>query len=153
MRGKEDAHDYRYFPCPDLIPIEIDEAWIEEIKSSLPELPDERLARFVEQYGLPEYDAKILTDSRELADFFEDYSHGLELGYLRHLNKYLALNIPFKIGTARLPLNANTLGKEILVWGLDANLMLKFFSEERVLSPYLLAGFGFSREKDIGTEV
>ncbi len=71
MRGKEDAHDYRYFPCPDLIPIEIDEAWIEEIKNTLPELPDERLARFVSEYGLPEYDAKILTDSRELADFFE----------------------------------------------------------------------------------
>ncbi len=71
MRGKEDAHDYRYFPCPDLIPIEIDKAWIEEIRSTLPELPDERLARFVSEYGLPEYDAKILTDSRELADFFE----------------------------------------------------------------------------------
>ena len=71
MRGKEDAHDYRYFPCPDLIPIEIDKAWIEEIRSTLPELPDERLARFVSDYGLPEYDAKILTDSRELADFFE----------------------------------------------------------------------------------
>ena len=71
MRGKEDAHDYRYFPCPDLIPIEIDEAWIEEISATLPELPDERMARFVDHYGLPEYDAKILTDSRELADFFE----------------------------------------------------------------------------------
>ena len=71
MRGKEDAHDYRYFPCPDLIPIEIDEAWIEEIRSSLPELPDQRLARFVSEYGLPEYDAKILTDSRDLADYFE----------------------------------------------------------------------------------
>ena len=71
MRGKEDAHDYRYFPCPDLIPIEIDKTWIEEIRSTLPELPDERLARFVSEYGLPEYDAKILTDSRELADFFE----------------------------------------------------------------------------------
>ncbi len=71
MRGKEDAHDYRYFPCPDLIPIEIDEAWIREIRETLPELPDERLTRFVNEYNLPEYDAKILTDSRELADYFE----------------------------------------------------------------------------------
>ena len=71
MRGKEDAHDYRYFPCPDLIPVEISEEWIEEIRSTLPELPDARKQRFVDEYGLPDYDAVILTDSRELADYFE----------------------------------------------------------------------------------
>ncbi|MEE4242864.1 MAG: Asp-tRNA(Asn)/Glu-tRNA(Gln) amidotransferase subunit GatB, partial [Desulfopila sp.] len=71
MRGKEDAHDYRYFPCPDLVPIEIDENWIRVIGESLPELPDERKRRFVESYDLPEYDAVILTSSRELADYFE----------------------------------------------------------------------------------
>ena len=71
MRGKEDAHDYRYFPCPDLVPVDIDEAWIEEIRSSLPELPDQRKNRFIEEYNLPEYDAAILTGSRELADYFE----------------------------------------------------------------------------------
>ncbi len=72
MRGKEDAHDYRYFPCPDLIPVEISEDWIEEIRATLPELPDQRKQRFIEEYGLPEYDAVILTDSRERADYFED---------------------------------------------------------------------------------
>ena len=71
MRGKEDAHDYRYFPCPDLVPVDIDEAWIEEIRSSLPELPDQRKNRFIEEYNLPEYDAAILTGLRELADYFE----------------------------------------------------------------------------------
>lgn len=71
MRGKEDAHDYRYFPCPDLVPVEIDEAWIEEIRQGLPELPDQRKERFIEEYNLPEYDAIILTGSRELADYFE----------------------------------------------------------------------------------
>lgn len=71
MRGKEDAHDYRYFPCPDLVPIEISQEWIEEIRTTLPELPDQRKTRFVEQYGLPEYDSAILTGDRELADFFE----------------------------------------------------------------------------------
>ena len=71
MRGKEDAHDYRYFPCPDLVPIEISEEWIEEIRATLPELPDQRKNRFTEEYGLPEYDAAILTGDRELADFFE----------------------------------------------------------------------------------
>jgi aspartyl-tRNA(Asn)/glutamyl-tRNA(Gln) amidotransferase subunit B len=71
MRGKEDAHDYRYFPCPDLLPIEIDEAWIEDMRRTLPELPNQRKERFIGDYGLPEYDAVILTGSRELADYFE----------------------------------------------------------------------------------
>ena len=71
MRSKEEAHDYRYFPCPDLVPVVIEESWIEEIRASLPELPDARKERFVSQFGLPEYDAAILTSSRELADYFE----------------------------------------------------------------------------------
>jgi aspartyl-tRNA(Asn)/glutamyl-tRNA(Gln) amidotransferase subunit B len=71
MRGKEDAHDYRYFPCPDLIPIIIDEKWVEEVRKTLPELPDIRKKRFVNEYGLPEHDARILTASRELADYYE----------------------------------------------------------------------------------
>jgi aspartyl-tRNA(Asn)/glutamyl-tRNA(Gln) amidotransferase subunit B len=71
MRGKEEAHDYRYFPEPDLPPLTLDGAWIEEIRSSLTELPDARRRRFVEQYALPEYDASVLTSSRELADYFE----------------------------------------------------------------------------------
>ena len=72
MRGKEDAHDYRYFPCPDLVPIEISEDWIEEIRATLPELPDARKNRFIKEYGLPEYDAVILTGDRALAEYFEE---------------------------------------------------------------------------------
>jgi aspartyl-tRNA(Asn)/glutamyl-tRNA(Gln) amidotransferase subunit B len=72
MRGKEDAHDYRYFPEPDLMPLVIDEAWIERVRSEMPELPDARRARFVSAYGLPDYDAGVLTASRELADWFEE---------------------------------------------------------------------------------
>jgi aspartyl-tRNA(Asn)/glutamyl-tRNA(Gln) amidotransferase subunit B len=71
MRGKEDAHDYRYFPCPDLVPVEISDEWIEEIRATLPELPDQRRERFMSEYGLPEYDSAILTGDRELADYFE----------------------------------------------------------------------------------
>ena len=71
MRGKEEAHDYRYFPEPDLPPLTLDAAWIEEIRTSLTELPDARRQRFVEQYALPDYDASVLTSSRELADYFE----------------------------------------------------------------------------------
>ena len=71
MRGKEEAHDYRYFPCPDLVPVVIDEKWIEEVKQTMPELPDQRKSRFIEELGLSEYDAGVLTSSKELADYFE----------------------------------------------------------------------------------
>jgi len=71
MRGKEEAHDYRYFPDPDLVPLRIDSDWIEEVRQTLPELPDEKRARFLSEYGLPEYDAEVLTASKDLADYFE----------------------------------------------------------------------------------
>ncbi|MCK9173697.1 MAG: Asp-tRNA(Asn)/Glu-tRNA(Gln) amidotransferase subunit GatB [Desulforhopalus sp.] len=71
MRGKEDAHDYRYFPCPDLVPVEISDEWIEEVRAGLPELPDARKARFMSEYELSEYDAGWLTGDRPVADYFE----------------------------------------------------------------------------------
>ena len=71
MRSKEVANDYRYFPEPDLLPVVIDDAYIEAIRASLPELPTQKRHRFVEQYGLGNYDANVLADSRELADYFE----------------------------------------------------------------------------------
>ncbi|MBV9571174.1 MAG: Asp-tRNA(Asn)/Glu-tRNA(Gln) amidotransferase subunit GatB [Alphaproteobacteria bacterium] len=70
MRSKEEAHDYRYFPDPDLLPLELDEAWIEDIASSLPELPDEKKTRFME-IGLSAYDAAVLVGEKETADYFE----------------------------------------------------------------------------------
>ncbi|MBI5166182.1 MAG: Asp-tRNA(Asn)/Glu-tRNA(Gln) amidotransferase subunit GatB [candidate division NC10 bacterium] len=72
MRTKEEAHDYRYFPEPDLLPLEVSPVWIEEIRSSLPELPEERRRRFVLHYGLPEYDAGVLTATKALANYFEE---------------------------------------------------------------------------------
>jgi aspartyl-tRNA(Asn)/glutamyl-tRNA(Gln) amidotransferase subunit B len=72
MRSKEEAHDYRYFPEPDLVPLEADKKWIAAIKESLAEMPSMRLQRFITEYGLPEYDAGVLTSSRELADYFEE---------------------------------------------------------------------------------
>jgi aspartyl-tRNA(Asn)/glutamyl-tRNA(Gln) amidotransferase subunit B len=71
MRGKEEAHDYRYFPDPDLVPVVIDDQWIEEVRRSLPELPDQRRERFITELGLPPYDAEVLTAAKELADYFE----------------------------------------------------------------------------------
>jgi aspartyl-tRNA(Asn)/glutamyl-tRNA(Gln) amidotransferase subunit B len=71
MRSKEHAHDYRYFPEPDLVPLRISEHWLHEVKSRLPELPADRRARFVNEYGLREYDAQVLTLTREIGDYFE----------------------------------------------------------------------------------
>jgi aspartyl-tRNA(Asn)/glutamyl-tRNA(Gln) amidotransferase subunit B len=71
MRGKEEAHDYRYFPDPDLLPLVIDEAWIETLRQSLPELPAARRRRYAADFGLPDYDAEVITGARELADYFE----------------------------------------------------------------------------------
>jgi len=71
MRSKEEANDYRYFPDPDLLPVELDEAFLDAVRKTLPELPDARKARLVSEHGLSEYDAAVLTASRELADYFE----------------------------------------------------------------------------------
>ena len=72
MRSKEEAHDYRYFPEPDLVPIVVDSQWLENIRSSLPELPEARRKRYISEYGLPAYDAGLLTSTKRLADFFEE---------------------------------------------------------------------------------
>jgi aspartyl-tRNA(Asn)/glutamyl-tRNA(Gln) amidotransferase subunit B len=76
MRSKEEAHDYRYFPCPDLLPLEIEQAWVDDIAASLPELPDEKRARFVTAFGLSEYDASVLTAEVESAAYFEAVAEG-----------------------------------------------------------------------------
>ncbi len=72
MRSKEDAHDYRYFPDPDLLPLEITEEWIKQVRAMLPELPEARRNRYIQDFGLTDYDAAVLTSTRETADFFEN---------------------------------------------------------------------------------
>ena len=76
MRSKEEAHDYRYFPCPDLLPLEIEQAWVDDIAASLPELPDEKKARFVADFGMTDYDASVLTAEVEAAAYFEEVARG-----------------------------------------------------------------------------
>ena len=76
MRSKEDAHDYRYFPDPDLLPLTFTQDYVNEIKSSLPELPDQIKARMISEYGLSAYDAGVLTEERETAEFYERASDG-----------------------------------------------------------------------------
>jgi aspartyl-tRNA(Asn)/glutamyl-tRNA(Gln) amidotransferase subunit B len=72
MRGKEEAHDYRYFPDPDLVPLKIEEDWIEQIRKNLPELPDQKKRRFIREYQIPEYDSEILTSTKTMANYFEE---------------------------------------------------------------------------------
>ncbi len=76
MRNKEEAHDYRYFPDPDLLPLEFDQAYVDELKAHLPELPDEKKARFVRDFGLSAYDAGVLVSERATADYFEAVAKG-----------------------------------------------------------------------------
>ncbi|SEA29965.1 Asp-tRNA(Asn)/Glu-tRNA(Gln) amidotransferase subunit GatB [Rubrimonas cliftonensis] len=76
MRSKEEAHDYRYFPDPDLLPLVIEQAWVDAIEASLPELPDDKKARLIAQYGVTEYDAGVLCADRAAADFYETVAHG-----------------------------------------------------------------------------
>ncbi len=71
MRGKEEAHDYRYFPDPDLVPLVIDDAWVQRVRGELPELPEQKIMRFTNEYGIPAYDAEVLTASRPLAEYYE----------------------------------------------------------------------------------
>jgi aspartyl-tRNA(Asn)/glutamyl-tRNA(Gln) amidotransferase subunit B len=71
MRGKEEAHDYRYFPDPDLGPLVIEDSWVREVQGQLPELPRQKVQRFVKEYGIPAYDAKVITATRQVADYFE----------------------------------------------------------------------------------
>jgi aspartyl-tRNA(Asn)/glutamyl-tRNA(Gln) amidotransferase subunit B len=76
MRSKEEAHDYRYFPCPDLLPLEIEQAWVDAIAAAMPELPDARKARYMADFGLTDYDAGVLTAEKENADYFEAVAAG-----------------------------------------------------------------------------
>ena len=97
MRSKEEAHDYRYFPDPDLVPIMIGEAWVDELRKTIPELPEQKRERFIKSYGIPEYDTGVLTSSEPLADYFEQctalfphpkpISNGMMGDLLRELKK------------------------------------------------------------------
>lgn len=116
MRSKEEAHDYRYFPDPDLMPVEVNESWRNEISERLPELPDKRKERFIESFSLPEYDAGILTSSKGLADYYE--------GVLEVTNDYksasnwvmgdvLKVVNDEKISVEEFPVSSENLGKLI----------------------------------------
>ena len=146
MRGKEEAHDYRYFPDPDLVPVVVDNQWIDTVREHLPELPDNRRKRFKVELELNDYDAEILTSSRELADYFEaalaEYTNTKKLANFigtELLREFSAENIdacPVKPGQLARLMNmiedstisgkiAKTVFAEMLESGTDPDLIVK----------------------------
>jgi aspartyl-tRNA(Asn)/glutamyl-tRNA(Gln) amidotransferase subunit B len=97
MRTKEEAHDYRYFPDPDLLPLVVSPEWIAEIRESLPELPRAKRQRFVAQYGITPYDAAVLTASRELADYFEEAARGADPRIAKQCANWIAVNVSARL--------------------------------------------------------
>jgi aspartyl-tRNA(Asn)/glutamyl-tRNA(Gln) amidotransferase subunit B len=112
MRSKEEAHDYRYFPEPDLPPLEVDAAWVEEIRATLPELPDARRRRFVAQYAIPDYDAAILTQSRALGDYFE--AAAAAAGNAKAASNWIMGELTRKLNELGVGIDASAIGPEAL---------------------------------------
>jgi len=113
MRTKEEAHDYRYFPDPDLLPLVLDQAWVDAIAASLPELPDDKKTRFMKDYGLSGYDADVLVAERDTADYFEAVARGRDAKLAANWvtgDLFAALNKSGKT-IAESPVKAEALGK------------------------------------------
>ena len=116
MRSKEEAHDYRYFPDPDLLPLELTQAYVDEIARRLPELPDEKRARFIEAFGLSPYDAGVLVADKESADFFEAVAAGRDAKLAANWvigELFGALNRPGQGASADSPVTPAHLGELI----------------------------------------
>jgi aspartyl-tRNA(Asn)/glutamyl-tRNA(Gln) amidotransferase subunit B len=140
MRSKEEAHDYRYFPDPDLLPLTVDGAWVEKVRKQLPELPLQKLRRFVTDYKIPEYDAAIMTQSRPLAEYYEEVvrvsgnpktsSNWVMTELMRVLNDK-GLDI------LKSPVNAADLGKlvKLIDAGTISGKIAKTVFEEMVANP------------------
>jgi aspartyl-tRNA(Asn)/glutamyl-tRNA(Gln) amidotransferase subunit B len=113
MRSKEEAHDYRYFPDPDLLPLELDDAEIEEWRSALPELPDEKKSRFIDQYGLGAYDAGVLVAERATADYFEEVARGRDAKAAANwcINELFGLLNKSGLDITESPVKPNQLGE------------------------------------------
>jgi aspartyl-tRNA(Asn)/glutamyl-tRNA(Gln) amidotransferase subunit B len=104
LRTKEYAHDYRYFPDPDLVPVEFEIVWIEGLRATLPELPDERKQRFMAQYGLPPHDANLLTESKAIGDFFEE-TVALYKGDPKAISNWILGDIMYYLNTESLEID------------------------------------------------
>jgi len=121
MRSKEEAHDYRYFPDPDLLPLELDDGFVERIAASLPELPDAKRARFISDFGLSPYDASVLVSEKETADFYERVAKGRDAKAAANWvtgDFFAALNRDGKT-IAESPVSAEALGELVGLIGDD----------------------------------
>jgi aspartyl-tRNA(Asn)/glutamyl-tRNA(Gln) amidotransferase subunit B len=115
MRSKEEAHDYRYFPDPDLLPLEFDQAFVEALRTELPELPDAKRERFIAEYGLPSYDAGVLVMERASADFFEETARGRDAKLAANwvINELFGRLNKEGLDISRSPVSAKALGSII----------------------------------------
>ncbi|MFN3230133.1 MAG: Asp-tRNA(Asn)/Glu-tRNA(Gln) amidotransferase subunit GatB [Asticcacaulis sp.] len=140
MRSKEEAHDYRYFPDPDLLPLELEEAWIEAIRLSLPELPDDKKQRFITQYGLSAYDAGVLIIEQDRADYFEAAAKGREAKLVANwvTNELLARLTKDGIEIARSPLGPDMIAE--LVELIETDVISSKIAKE--VFEYMWAGEG-----------
>ncbi len=144
MRSKEEAHDYRYFPDPDLLPLVLEEAWVNEIADGLPELPDEKKARFIREYGIGNYDAGVLVAEKETADYFEEMiaagaepkaaANWLNNEYFGRLNK-AGLTVSTGPVTARANSEIVAMVSENLISGKIAKEVLDIEWTERTGAP------------------
>ena len=112
MRSKEDAHDYRYFPDPDLLPLKLNQNWIDDLKKDLPELPDEKKARFVEQYKISDYDAEVLTSDRLTSEYFEKVAknRNAKLAVSWVASELFAILNKLNLTIEKSPVNSDKLG-------------------------------------------
>jgi aspartyl-tRNA(Asn)/glutamyl-tRNA(Gln) amidotransferase subunit B len=141
MRSKEEAHDYRYFPDPDLMPVIVDEKWKNEIAQFLPELPDQRKKRFINQFNLPNYDAEILTSSRAIADYYEnvlkvtdDYksaSNWIMTDVLKILNEQKINIDEFKISPVNLGELVNLINQKIISHKIAKDVFAEMLKENK----------------------
>ncbi len=112
MRSKEEANDYRYFPDPDLLPLKLNQSWIDDLKKDLPELPDEKKARFVEQYKISDYDAEVLTSDRLTSEYFEKVAknRNVKLAVSWVASELFAILNKLNLTIEKSPVNSDQLG-------------------------------------------
>ncbi len=113
MRSKEESHDYRYFPEPDLVPLEVSKEWIEELRKTLPEMPEVRKERYIKEYAIPEYDAELLTSDRVMADFFEVVAKSL--GDAKMASNWLMVDVTAQLKEKKKDIHETKLTAELLV--------------------------------------
>ena len=134
LRSKEDAHDYRYFPDPDLLPLVLDEAWVESLRAGLPELPDAKRARFVSEYGIPPYDAAVLVAEQAVAAFYEAVAAGRDAKLAANwvIGDLFSVLNKRGVGIEQSPVSAAALGSLLALMGdgtINGRLAKEVFEE------------------------